>query len=540
MECDCITLPYEQTAYFSNLVTDYIKQSPRLASFYAHAPNIDGVKAAIAQRKQFATPRQALVTALTAQYQQMPDANMVQSQIALLAQENTFTVTTAHQPNIATGPLYFIYKIAHAIQLSRHLQQQLPEYHFVPVYYMGSEDADLEELNHFTIDGKRYTWHTTQTGAVGRMLVDDAFIALLQELEKQISVLPYGKWWLETLQTHYKIGISIQQATLSLVHALFGQEGLVVLIPDNELLKAQFTQVVQQEITTQFSSTAVSNTIQQLSDKGYKVQAAGRAINLFYLTANKRERIIKNNDGTFEVPTLGLSFTQVELLQLIKEQPALFSANVILRGVFQETILPNVAFIGGGGELAYWLELKAVFEAAAVPYPVLVLRNSFLIMQQQQWQQWQRLGFDEVHLFQQTHALLAAYVEAHSNAPLLLETTMEALQQMYEQLAQQVAQVDATLVPHVGSLQAKATQKITQLEQKLLKAEKRKFSEQQLQIERIQSQLFPNNNLQERVENAGGFIARYGKDFLQQILSASLGLKQEFSVMVLPNFTQVK
>jgi bacillithiol biosynthesis cysteine-adding enzyme BshC len=539
MECDCITLPYDQTAYFSTLVTDYIKQSPRLAAFYTHAPNINGIKAAIEQRKQFATPRAALTTALKAQYQDVPNKHTAQAQIALLEQSNTFTVTTAHQPNIATGPLYFIYKIAHAIQLSSHLQQQMPEYNFVPVYYMGSEDADLEELNHFTIDGKRYTWHTKQTGAVGRMLVDEAFIALLHELEKQISVLPYGKWWLQTLQTHYKIGVSIQEATFSLVHELFGNEGLIILIPDNKLLKATFTQVIQQEITTQFSSNAVTATIQQLAHKGYKVQAAGRDINLFYLTANKRERITKTSEGNFEAPTLGLSFTQVELLQLVHEQPELFSANVILRGVFQETVLPNVAFIGGGGELAYWLELKAVFEAAAVPYPVLVLRNSFLIMQQQQWQQWQRLGFDEEHLFQPTHQLLTAYVEQHSEAPLLLETTMEALQNMYEQLAQQVAQVDSTLVPHVASLQTRAAKKITQLEQKLLRAEKRKFSEQQLQIQRIQAQLFPNNNLQERVENIGGFVARYGKDFIQELLTTSLTLEQQFSILLLPNFTQV-
>ena len=133
----------------------------------------------------------------------------------------------------------------------------------------------------------------------------------------------------------------------------------------------------------------------------------------FYLFEDKRERIeLKNN--LYTVQSLQLSWNLEGILQELELFPERFSANVILRGVFQETILPNILFVGGGGELAYWLELKKVFAAAEVPYPVLLLRNSFALVREQQEVIMEKFGFSKKDLFQPAVFLINELVKRES------------------------------------------------------------------------------------------------------------------------------
>ena len=155
---------------------------------------------------------------------------------------------------------------------------------------MGSEDADLDELNNITINQRKYVWQTKQTGAVGRMKVDKALLQLINEIEGQISVQPYGKKLVEIFRDSYKEKDSIQQSTLKLLNSLFGEYGLIVLIPDDAAFKKIFQPVIKKELTEQFSHKAVNETAKKLEEH-YKVQASGREINLFYLIDDKRERI---------------------------------------------------------------------------------------------------------------------------------------------------------------------------------------------------------------------------------------------------------
>nr|MCU0375393.1 bacillithiol biosynthesis cysteine-adding enzyme BshC [Chitinophagaceae bacterium] len=158
----CTTLPYADTGAFSALVIDYLQQHEKIQPFLAYKPNLAGIQQAIAARSNFETPRQILHTVLTKQYLGYTLHPRQQMHLDALTESNTFTIVTAHQPNLFTGPLYFIYKILHAIKLADELSVQLPQYRFVPVYYMGSEDADLDELGNFTAGGTTYAWQTQQ------------------------------------------------------------------------------------------------------------------------------------------------------------------------------------------------------------------------------------------------------------------------------------------------------------------------------------------------------------------------------------------
>jgi bacillithiol biosynthesis cysteine-adding enzyme BshC len=528
METHCSYISYGKTGYFSKLIIDYLYNAPLLQPFYNFPPTIQGLKDSIGQRKNF-KHRQLLVDELQKQYKGLTLSEKTSGNIQLLLKENTFTITTAHQPNIFTGPLYVVYKIFHAIKLAQELNEQLKDYSFVPVYFMGSEDADIEELNNIIINQRKYVWQTKQTGAVGRMKADKNLLQLINEIEGQLSVLPFGKELIEIFREAYKQGDTIQQATLKLLNSLFGEYGLIVLIPDNSSLKKVFQPVVEKELKEQFSYKAVSATTKKLEEH-YKVQASGREINLFYLIDDKRERIEVRNTR-YEVRSLNKEWTEEEILKELDDNPERFSPNVILRGALQETILPNIAFIGGGGELAYWLELKEVFKQADVPYPVLMLSNSFLVVDEKQNQIIKKLGLKEEDLFKDEHALMKHIVDINTNSKYALNGELKSFENLYNILETRSANIDTTLTHHVEALKTKAIKKLVELEKKLLRAEKRRFAEQQIQIQKIKSILFPGNSLQERAENISGLYALYGKDIFKSIYQHSKSIEQQFAIM---------
>ena len=522
------TIPYASTNQFSKIVLDYLQGENVLKPFYTAAPDIEAIKKAIAAKQAQNPDRETLVQVLQKQYEGVEATAAVQQNIQALLQPNTFTVCTAHQPNLFTGPLYFIYKILHAVQLAQQLSQQLPQHRFVPVFYMGSEDADKEELLHTYVQGKKYEWQTTQTGAVGRMIVDKALVALIDEMSGQLLVHPFGKEVVDGLKASYAIGTTIQQATFSLVNALFGNWGLIVLIADSADLKKKMIPVFEDDLFQQQPSQVVEATVQKLGEH-YNVQANPRDINLFYLKDNLRERIVKKEDH-YCVNHTDIRFTKEELQNLLQEQPELFSPNVILRGLYQETILPNVAFIGGGGEVAYWLQLKDLFTHYNIPFPLLVLRNSFLIIEKKWAERISKLDLDSTQLFLPPIDLLNALVEAAGQRP-QLNGELQQLSALYDSLKSTATAVDITLQGHVEALKVQALNKLQTLEKKMLRAERNKHQAVSRQIAAIKEELFPRNGLQERVENFATFYAKWGPQFIEALLQHSLGLEQQFTVL---------
>ncbi len=522
-------LSYESTGLFSNLVTDYLNNDEKVKSLYLHRPNLKGIEEAIKINSESNTDRALLVSALKKQYESIQSSELVIKNIDSLLNGNVFTICTAHQPNIFTGHLYFIYKIIHAIKLAEELNHAIPENRFVPIYYMGSEDADLDELGEIFIKGKTYKWATQQKGAFGRMKIDQSLLAMMNELERQLSIEPFGLKIINKIKSIYTEGKTIEQATFEFVHDLFGEYGLVVLLPDNKNLKALFANIAKKELTEQFSYQCVQETIKTIPNQ-YKVQVAGRDINLFYLKDDFRERIEWNNDK-YEIVNTAITFTHDEILQELENYPERFSPNVILRPLFQEMILPNIAFIGGGGELAYWMELKNVFDKATIPYPVLILRNSFSIVDEKTSDLIKKLGLYEADFFESATAIHEKLVKKNSTHHLELSNAKQSLHLLYNDIKAAASTIDVTLGDHAGAMYVKSLRRIESLEKKMIKAEKRKYEDELRQICKIKVALFPNHILQERVDNFLPYYAKWGDDFIPAIYKSSKGLEQEFCIM---------
>jgi bacillithiol biosynthesis cysteine-adding enzyme BshC len=331
------------------------------------------------------------------------------------------------------------------------------------------------------------------------------------------------------LKECYSKNRTIEYATFLFVHYLFKEFGLLILLPDNAAYKKEMISVFEDDIFHHTSSDIVNHASESLS-RNYKAQAYPREINLFYLKDNLRNRIVQVNNQ-FIVHDTNIVFTEEEIKKELQEHPERFSPNVILRGLFQEIILPDVAWIGGGGELAYWLQLKNVFNHYKVPFPVLILRNSFLIVDQKAVKLMRKLQLDVHDVFGGEEEVENSLVKRDSKLVLYLKKEKEQFEKIYSEIISRVDLIDATLHSHVEALRTRHVKKLSALEKKMLRSEKRKFLAQKNQLDKLFSILFPAGGLQERMENFMLFYSRWGKDFFKILYDASLTLEQEFCII---------
>ncbi|SIT90147.1 bacillithiol biosynthesis cysteine-adding enzyme BshC [Pontibacter indicus] len=481
---------YAATGAFSQTIADYLAQSEKLQAFYHRFPTLEAFGEQLREKQFTEAQRHTLYLALQEQYGSVADIHpAVRQHLELLQQPNTYTVTTGHQLNIFTGPLYFVYKIVTAINTCRHLKEQYPDYNFVPVYWMATEDHDFAEINHFNLFGKRYTWESEQTGAVGRFSTTG--------LDKVLEELPEA---FPVFEEAYRNSKTLAEATRAITHALFGEYGLVSIDGDHKELKKALLPVVEKELTEQLSNKLVEETNAQLEQLGYRPQVFSREINLFYLQDGLRERIVQEGDW-YKILNTDLSFSQQEILQEAQQHPERFSPNVILRPLYEEMVLPNLAYIGGGAEVAYWFQLCKVFEAHQVTFPIIMLRNSALYISKPNATRMHKLGLQPLDLFQDYQELKKKLSSQLHEADINLETQREALAQAFKQVEELAAGIDPTLVKAVGAEQQKAANSLHMLEKKLSKARDSKHEQTFKQLENLKDKLFPNGSLQERQDN---------------------------------------
>jgi bacillithiol biosynthesis cysteine-adding enzyme BshC len=476
-------ISFSQASHFPKLFIDYIDRNPQLSGFYDSFPDLAGFKETITKRKF--SHRKELVEALNNQYQGIKNP----PNIDILLDENTFTVTTGHQLNIFTGPLYVIYKIVSTINLAKKLKATFPEYNFVPVYWMATEDHDFEEISYFNLFGQKHKWETEQKGGVGRMNPAE----LLQIIEglrdkPEIFLRAYGE------------NSTLAAAVRQYMHELFGAEGLVCIDGDDRILKSLFAPIMKKDIVENEAEKIVAETSARLEKLGYKTQIHARNINFFYLDENLRERIEKNGEQ-YNVVNTDLSFTESEILEILGKTPEKISPNVVLRPIYQETILPNLAYLGGPSEVCYWLQLKDIFEHHQAQFPILLPRNLGLAINEGTKKRMEKLGVEAEELFQDDVALKRNFVEKNSENSLSLAEEISQIAASFDQIIKKAAEVDPTLKPAMESEKVKNATSLEHLEKRIKKAEEKKFETSLAQLQSLKEKLFPGGGLQERSEN---------------------------------------
>ena len=529
MPTDCIS--YQESGYFTPLMNDYLDQKTHLQSLYNRFPSIENFKEQIAEKEKNYDNhnREILVSILKKQYQNLSKSELVIVNIEALKDKNTFTVTTGHQLNLFTGPLYFLYKIVSTINLTKELKANYPDKNFVPVYWMATEDHDFEEINYFNFKGKKFRWNKESFGPVGR-LSTQGLEEVYQKLLQEFGIGKNAQFLKDLFENAYLKHDNLADATRFLAHSLFNEYGLVIIDADEKELKKLFIPYVKQELIHQNSVQKVEETSTLLAD--YKIQVHPREINLFYIENNLRERIIKE-DNIYKVNNTDLSFTTEELIGILEKFPEKFSPNVIMRPLYQEVILPNLCYIGGGGELAYWLQLKSYFDDSNVTFPILLLRNSVLLATKKQSEKADRLRLTWNDLFKKTTVLKNLIVKKESEFNLDFSEQKKFLNQQFETLREMATKTDKSFIGAVNAQERKQIKGLENLEKRLLIAEKRKLSEYLNRIESLQNELFPNGGLQERTTNFSEFYLESGNQLIEKLVDVLEPLKNRFEIIVL-------
>ena len=529
MPSDCIS--YQSSGYFTPLIVDYLNQKENLKPLYNRFPTLENFKQQIEEKQanydgEF---RHLLVNELKKQYREISTSVLTNQNVELLKEGKTFTITTGHQLNLFTGPLYFLYKIVSAINLAKQLKSEYPQCHFVPVYWMATEDHDFAEINYFNFRNKKIAWPRESAGPVGRFSTE-GLDAVLDVFSKELGMGENAAWLKSLFENAYLQHINLADATRYLANELFGEQGLVIIDGDSAELKRLFAPHVKEELLHQTSHLKVEETAEHLKD--YNIQVNPREINLFYIEDNLRERIILQDD-TYYINNTNINFTEAEILGLLDKHPEKFSPNVIMRPLYEEVILPNLCYIGGGGEIAYWLELKSYFEAANITFPMLLIRNSVLLSTQKQADKLDRLGLSWKDMFSKQPDLINRKIRSISEFQLDFSEQKEHLKQQFEKLAAIATRTDASFRGAVQAQQAKQLKGLENLEKKLLRAEKKNHAEELERITSLQNELFPGQGLQERKVNFAEFYLEYDGKLIEELLERLKPLEHEFTVVVL-------
>lgn len=525
-------LPFDKVPYLSRRDQAYTLGAPELRPFYKYDVSLEAFARVIEDKKKDHTDRQALAEALREQYAGMETSQAVKDNIESLLDDNTFTLVTAHQPSLFTGPLYYIYKVISTINLAEKLRERFPGQHFVPVFISGGEDHDFEEVNHLHLYGKTITWQNEESGPVG-MMKTDTLGPVLEEVREVLGESERAEELYELLRESVENHSRYADTARHLANALFKEYGLVVIDMSHPGLKKLFIPYIREEILEQPSKGLVEATVAQLEKAGFSEQAYPREINFFYLGTElrQRERIVLE-DGRYQVLNTGYSFSKEELAEEIERHPERFSPNVVMRPIFQELVLPNLAYIGGGGELAYWLERRSQFEHFGINYPMLVRRDSVLFIDQGNAKRMEKLELTVEQLFGDVEALIKEYVRENTENELSLSDEKAQLAALVKSIEQKAKEVDPTLVKTAAAEGQKMINSMEQLEGKLMRAEKQRHDIAINQMRTLKDKLFPGNGLQERYDNFMMYYLKYGRGFFEVLKKELNPLEKDFKVII--------
>ena len=515
---------------FRKLDLNYWMHPEKFIEFVNQPPSFKNIPNQISQKILNYTNRDNWCQILKKQYSKIDRSDPIHAQINKFQSESTFAVTCAHQPCLLGGPLYWWIKIAHTIKIARELNIQYPQYHFIPVYYSGNEDHDFDEINHLWIFNKKLAWNTLQTGPVGRMSLD-GMNELFEEILSFFTNDEEAKKLICSIQALKEEAECYEGFLMHFVHFLFGSYGLVYFNPDQVEAKKILIPILSKELTEQMVLEHTSSKIKGLESLTYPIQANPRDINIFYLAPQYRSRIVLENK-IFSTIDKKYNWTSQEILEELNSNPENFSPNVLIRPLFQETLLPNLMFIGGGAEIAYWLQLKDIFAYCTITFPMLKRRASVVLIGENAQNKIANLGLNNFDFLEPISQIEEKLIKLKSNFPQELELIGNEISLGYEkliQLSKNIIKGDNTgLLAEIKKME----NILDKLLHKLQKDEKLKFETDLTKVQKIKESLFPDNNLQERKESGFQYFMQYGWSFIDELIEKLPGDNDSLVVLL--------
>lgn len=519
---------FNRSQHFSMRDIAYANFDSRLEKYLSAYPKLENFSSIVDGKSKHFVNRELLVNVIKDQYQsyRVKAPKSVQE----LLDKNTFVVTTAHQASILLGPAYYVYKIVSAIALAKKLSSSLEGKKILPVFVLGAEDHDYEEIKSVHILNKTFTWETKQSGSTGAMLLEN-----IQDLINQIkNILPensYTEVLKKLFDKHFKPTYTLARATAGFVADLFKPYDVIVVNLNHPKLKESFISFIKKEIFENTSIKEITPTITEIEKDGFGQQAFVRDINFFYLGTGYRSRITKEN-GRFSVVDQNISWTEDEMLKEIENAPHRFSPNVVMRPIYQEHCLPNLAYVGGGGELAYWQERKKQFKAFDLPFPILVRRDSAWWIDYKVQKKYKKLGLEVSDLLNNIHDIQRIVAERNSGIDPSLKNIQEKVEKQFEQVQQTALTINPSLQKHIAAQQTHTLNALKKIEKKLVRQLKKKQIDNLEILALITDSIYPKGKLQERKASFFDIFSKFGYASIDELLLHFDPLKMTYKVFI--------
>lgn len=520
---NCTSISFNEIKSISGLIRDFLKEEKYSSQRFSLENALNQ-----AERKQqtfSSKQRKILCEVISEQLKDLSLSEKQKENLNLLSKNNVFTLTTGHQLNLFTGAVFFVYKILQTIKTAEYLNQNSEDKRFVPIFWLATEDHDFDEIDHFKTQNHSYKISGKAGGAVGRIKVDENFF--IEDFEKEFKDDVFGTELIRWVKEAYSKGNTLTQAIKILVNRLFGEYGLLMIDGDDEKLKSQMREIFTDELKNQSLKNSTQKEIENLTQKYGKVQVNPRDINLFYISET-RDRIEFDGEK-YKLVDKDITFSEEEMLSKMQN----LSPNAVMRPIYQEKILPNIAYIGGNAEVMYWLELKDYFQKVEVPFPILIPRNSMLFLTEKTFKKIEKNDLKLEDFFDNYVEVMKNKLLSDSELLELIEKSEGEIKTTFDLLKEKSSLTDKTFRNLVEAEQTRQLKSYEKMRKRLLRAEKIKQNERYTRMSQLYLEVHPNGIWQERVLNFSVFYAQKGRAWIEECYEK---MDVEKSVLVVSRF----
>jgi bacillithiol biosynthesis cysteine-adding enzyme BshC len=523
-----MSVPTKRLPHLPRLVDDYFHDYAKLREFF----DGDFRDAAAYERQTERTlarriPRKELAAILREQNQRYGCGPRTLGHIDALEREQACAVVTGQQVGLFSGPLYTIYKALTAIKLAERLSRNSPK-KTVPVFWLASDDHDLAEIDHIVLLDKDNRLAEVRCGMpsaepkipVSALILPPEIAACVRRLGDLTPDSEFKADIIASLSAAYTVGRGWVEAFARWMTRLFPSPGLIFIDASHPRLKELGGEVFYREIREKSAATPPALAAsRKLRDAGYEgqVHLHEGILNIFY--AERERRSVQWDGQAFEIKDPRETRSEEDLLALAKEKPYLLSPNVLLRPIYQDTLLPTVAYVGGPGEIAYFAQMKGVYEKFGLPMPVIYPRKSLTIVERNIDRILAKYHLEIPDLWGGADAILRRLGESGVPEPLgrALSLAASHLEQDFEPLLRDIADFEPTLKESAQLTRGKMARQLRFLEKKIIRAGKKRNDIAVGQIRKAGSHLYPGGNLQERAFSIVPYLLKYGPAFVDKL-----------------------
>lgn len=513
---------------FSRLFVDYVTDYQKVRQFYNGNPqDPDDWRRLLRQVSERAIDRSVISQILTRQNRDFHCGVRSLANIDLLRDDNCVGVVTGQQVGLLTGPLYTIYKAITAVKLADKLAKEFPDFKFVPIFWLAGEDHDFEEVSSISLFNSagelvRFEYKTERGesegnyGAVGEIELGDSIHELFQAVEQALTPTEFKAKVLELFKTAYQRGMTFNKAFVHLMNVLFEDSGLIFLNSNDAEFKRLLLPIFRRELADTPRSCQLVIEQSAILERQYHAQVKPRSINLFLFHDKGRYPIEPHPDGYFLKGTRQ-HFSKDELDALLTSKPELFSPNVVLRPLCQDTLLPTIAYVAGPSELAYFAQYNTLYKEFGIPEPIIFPRVSLTIIEEKIEKIFTRFSLQPLDFFGNIEFLKQQVAEQISDlkAEEFFETAEHSTKESLDELKPAIQAIDPTLLPAVDHTLEKIHSHLNILKEKTIAAQKRQHEVSLRQIDKAAMNLFPSSDFQERQVNILYFLNKYGLEFVR-------------------------